>query len=139
MNSTARILLSLTLFLGLALPLKAENSHPWLIGKAGYHEAMQIQKKTGDPVLLYFFTTWCPYCKSFEKNILSTAQVETALDGVPKVLIDVDQEKELAQQYGIDRFPLVYVVKDKKIEPMNTAGTGESFIEEARALGLKVR
>ena len=47
----------------------AVNRKEWFSGKKGYEKAVSAQKVTGEPMLLYFYTTWCPYCDDFKQRV----------------------------------------------------------------------
>ena len=56
-------------------------------------------------MVLYFTATWCGPCKMFKP----TVQAVSAELGVSINYIDVDQQKDLAQQYGISSVPTIIV------------------------------
>jgi thioredoxin 1 len=56
-------------------------------------------------MVLYFTATWCGPCKMF-KPVVQAVSAET---GVNINYIDVDQQKDLAQQYGISSVPTIIV------------------------------
>lgn len=56
-------------------------------------------------MVLYFTAVWCGPCKMFKP----TVQAVSAELGVGINYIDVDQQKELAQQYGISSVPTIIV------------------------------
>ncbi len=64
------------------------------------------------PVLLDFFATWCGPCRMVGPVLEEIAQENQQIK-VAK--IDVDQEPELAQKFGVTSIPLLVVMKDGKI------------------------
>jgi thioredoxin-like negative regulator of GroEL len=131
------MLLSAGLFAGAKLP---EPPFPWYGGAEGYKAAVETQKSSQQPILLYFYTTWCPYCRGFEKKVLHTPEVEKALSGTVRVKIDVDFEKELAEKFGIESFPRVIVVSalGKRTE-IHTERNIQSFLQQIRKTGIRTR
>jgi len=58
----------------------------------------------------YFTATWCGPCKAF-KPIMK----EVANDGYSVEFIDVDEQQNLAQQYGVRSIPSV-VIEENGVE-----------------------
>ena len=58
----------------------------------------------------YFSATWCGPCKAF-KPIMQ----EVANDGYSVEFIDVDEQQNLAQQYGVRSIPSV-VIEENGVE-----------------------
>lgn len=65
------------------------------------------------PVLVDFFATWCGPCKMVSPIV---EQIETEMQGKVKVCkIDIDEERELAMQYGVMSIPTFIVFKEGKV------------------------
>lgn len=65
-------------------------------------------------VLIDFFATWCGPCK-----MLAPVIEELADEDIPNVVIckvDVDEERELANKFGITSIPTLFVMKDGKVD-----------------------
>lgn len=56
-------------------------------------------------MILYFTAEWCGPCKMFKP----TVQAVSAEIGVSINYIDVDQQKDLTQRYGISSVPTIIV------------------------------
>lgn len=56
-------------------------------------------------MVLYFTATWCGPCKVF-KPVVEQVSAET---GVSINYVDVDQQRDLASQYGISSVPTIIV------------------------------
>lgn len=74
---------------------------------------------SSEPVLVDFWAPWCSHCR-----VLNPVLEEFAQDaaGVRIGKVNVDEEPELAKQYGIMSIPTVLYIKDgnvveKKIAP----------------------
>ena len=69
------------------------------------------------PVLSDFWAVWCGPCKMIAPIVEEIAQ---EYDGRVKVgKVDVDEENELAMQFGIESIPTLLLIKDgKTVETM---------------------
>ena len=73
-------------------------------------------KASSKPVLLDFFATWCGPCR------MIAPLIEQIADEHPEYVIakiDVDEEPELAQTFGIQSIPTLVVIKNGEV--VNTA------------------
>lgn len=66
------------------------------------------QIKAGSGVVLVdFFATWCGPCK-----MMAPSLEELSEEGYQIFSVDVDQEKELAMEYGVFSIPTMILFKD---------------------------
>jgi thiol-disulfide isomerase/thioredoxin len=66
-----------------------------------YDEGMRLAKAQNKPVLLVFFTTWCPHCKNYSHVFEDPRVVERARDFV-MIHLDADAEEAVASKYARD-------------------------------------
>ncbi len=77
------------------------------ITKANFEE---IVKNAKTPVLVDFWAPWCGPCRMLGPVI---EELATELDGKVTVgKLNVDEEQELAMQYGVMSIPTVILFKD---------------------------
>ena len=120
------------------VPTEAESPghwyDSWYQGAAGYDQAAEEYEKTNQPMLVYVNVGWCPYCRRFEKNILSSPLVKDFLKDKIKVSInpeDGPRENRIAQRYGVRGYPSVFLHPPKPASAVQlyTGLTPEEFIE----------
>ena len=118
----------------------ASTAFPWFDGTRGYNQAMKEQALSGDPIVLYFYTNWCRYCKIFKKDVLNSVRVNDALKSAPRVSLNGDQERDLMAKYGIRGYPTFLVVPKRGTPKQINTGLGkEEFLKACADAGLKIR
>jgi thiol-disulfide isomerase/thioredoxin len=69
--------------------------------------------------LLYFYTSWCPYCKksSVEWNKFKSEWHHKKMDGYELIFkeVDCDINESLATKYNITTYPSIKLIKDESI------------------------
>ena len=88
-------------------------SSSWYESASDYLQAKEEQERLKVPLFVYFRTSWCPYCKKFEKDLLSSDEVTQFMKSVVKVRIDPEagpEERSLANQYGVTGYPSIFIV-----------------------------
>lgn len=109
----------------------------WLVDQAGHHRALQKLKQSPGPFVIYFHATWCPYCKTFNRDVLGTEAVEHFLKAYVRVRVDGDKEKGLMKKYGATGYPTFYVFsREGKKTRIPHDLIPEEFITRCRQAGL---
>ena len=85
------------------------------ISKEGFDKAVA----QGSPMLVDFWASWCGPCKMLAPTVDKLAEKYDGKVIVGKV--DVDEEQELARQFGVMSIPTVVLFKDGK-EVQRTVG-----------------
>ena len=81
---------------------------------AGLEEGFQIAQQENKPVMMYFWAIWCQYCARFQTDTLGNPQVKKILEeDYVLVAMDLDIDREVAQQYGVN-YPPYLVFMDTK-------------------------
>lgn len=94
-------------FSGSPLPASAGEEIKWMSLEAAKVEA----QKTGKPIMISFYTTWCGYCKKLERETFREPAVIKTLNAyfLP-VKLDGDDEAGLARKYLVRGFPTIVFV-----------------------------
>ncbi len=93
------------------------------IGKESYKNEIENYNGT---VLIDFFAPWCTPCKTMANVIESVA--DRAGDSVKICKVNVENEKELANQFGIMSIPTLVVMKNGEIKNRSIGVTGKKAI-----------
>lgn len=106
----------------------------WLQNADGYDKALAERKLTNKSMIVYMSVGWCPYCRKFEKEVLSSPKVREFLKDKIKVVLNPEigqRENELAFQYGIRGFPSLFLHPPQPARALRfpTNVTPEEFIE----------
>jgi thioredoxin-related protein len=81
---------------------------------SGLEEGFQIAQQENKPILMYFWAIWCQYCARFQTDTLGNPQVKKILEeDYVLVAMDLDIDREVAQQYGVS-YPPYLVFMDPK-------------------------
>lgn len=76
-----------------------------IVDQAGFNSALQ----GNNPVLVDFFAEWCGPCKMLAPIL---EKLSSEYEGkVDIIKVDIDEEGELAQKYGIQSIPTLVVFK----------------------------
>ena len=80
-------------------------------------------------VLLDFYADWCGPCKAMGETL---AEFQNASE-VKLMKIDVDQDRELAQKYGVRGIPCFVFMEDGKIK---NRATGMQTLQQLKDLTI---
>ncbi len=99
----------------LAGPATALDSRPgrpdfegWYEGADGLVEALEVRQRDRLPLFLYIYTDWCPYCRQFERELLTDRDVDSYLDALLAVRMNPEsgaRESQLARRFGVRGYP----------------------------------
>lgn len=82
----------------------------------------------GLPVVLDFYATWCGPCKKIAPIIEELAAEFDGKIAVGKC--DVDENDEIAAQYGIRNIPTVLFIKDGQVVDKHVGAAPKSLFDE---------
>lgn len=73
--------------------------------------AKQEAKRTGKPILVDFFASWCGPCKLMDKQTWANADVIKETQRWITVRVDVDHNQQLAAQYHVQAIPTLFLLR----------------------------
>ena len=98
------------------------------ITKSNFEETVL---KSDKPVLLDFWASWCGPCR-MQGPIID--QLSASYSNVVFGKVNVDEEPDLASEYGITSIPTLIIFRDGRVIDQVTGVTSKASIE--RMLGL---
>ena len=110
------------------------ESNPWYSGSGEYVTAMHEHRSMQTPLLVYFYTDWCPYCKKLDQEIFPSNEVVQFMRSVNKVRINPEagpDERALADQFGVRGYPSVFILPSNSDAPIKIypfTKVGETFV-----------
>ncbi len=95
------------------MTLAEMNSTKWFYD---LDQAKKVAAATGKKIFVDFYATWCGPCKRLEKDCFSTDEFKKFGSKLVFCRIDVDDQKSVAEAYGITAMPTQDVLdKDGKV------------------------
>ncbi len=105
-------------------------SYGWYEDADGYRNALSQQRIQHAPMLVYFRTDWCPYCRAFDGR-LGDAEMQRKLGAAIKVRLNPEhgpeERKLFSEVFGGKSFPSIYWMRDG--EPPRKLSAGSSVAE----------
>ena len=96
------------------------------VTSSNFNEVVLNSEKT---VFVDFYADWCPPCKMLAPIIEEVAS-ETPNENLVFVRVNIDDEEELANKYGIQSIPTLILIKDGKEVNRSVGYIDKSAVEE---------
>ena len=130
----------LTLYnlLGGQIPVAQGNAGKKVVISTQYDKGQTYAKaqETKKPMVVFFYTDWCGFCQRFAPTfhkIVKSKEIKKDV-GIAYVNCEKQENSQLMQEYGIEGFPTVFVVKDgKKTQLENGTFFGPDAVEVVKA------
>ncbi|MFH1800283.1 MAG: thioredoxin family protein [Candidatus Omnitrophota bacterium] len=115
-------------------PATGQWSEGWYQGASGYDQAVEEYKQTNRPMVVYMSVRWCPYCRKFEKGVLSSPLVKDMMKDMIKVNINPEsgrREDDIAFQYRVRGYPSFFLHPPQpgRAVQLSTGVTPEMFVK----------
>ncbi|MBN2011617.1 thioredoxin family protein, partial [candidate division KSB1 bacterium] len=108
------------LILLLANHLLSAEFDGWFHGTSGYNSAYKLAFQKNEPMIVYFHTDWCGWCKKLNTQYLEINSVKTFLNNIVKAEINPDissADKATSNSYSVKGYPTFLVVMPNINEP----------------------
>ncbi|MCM8761588.1 MAG: tetratricopeptide repeat protein, partial [Candidatus Omnitrophica bacterium] len=83
----------------------AADSPQWYYS---YEEALKTAARQGKPVMAFFYTTWCVWCRKLDEVAYADRSVINASRDFVCLRVDADRNREIAYGYGAARLPAIF-------------------------------
>ena len=92
---------------------------------SSYEEGLQLAGKEGMPVLLFFHSESCTWCKKMERETFPDPTVKNLMANYVFVSIDTDKDKKTTKEYAVNGIP-AYAITNANKEHLKF---GDKFID----------
>lgn len=75
------------------------------------------EETMGDVTLYFFYTTWCPHCKTAKPEWQSLKDEVSVVNGRRIIYkeVDCDEDSDLASKFKVEGYPTIKLVTDDKV------------------------
>ena len=75
-----------------------------------FEDAKKLALATNRFIIVDFWATWCGPCKKMDRDSWDNQEVKMLLENYVAVKIDIDQNRDIASNYGIQSIPNMFIL-----------------------------
>jgi thioredoxin-related protein len=76
-----------------------------------YNDTLAAARKSDKHIILFFYSTTCPYCDLMEKETLTERETTALMRQIVLFLrLDGDKRRDLARLYGVRAYPTMWLL-----------------------------
>lgn len=118
-TKTIIILVLVALFIAVSVYIYNAYVEPRLNPTYVANKEFEEQTSKKEAELLFFYTEWCPYCKK-AKPIWNEVKEKYENEPINNTIvyfkeIDCDKDEKMADEYNIEGYPTIKLIKDGQI------------------------
>src|SRR4051794_6873121 len=121
MNIFQRIQFTIVAFSILATaagtPARAERVS-WFVR---YDQAAAASRKSGKPMMIDFYTSWCGWCKKLDRDVYTDSDVCKLADSFIPLKINAEVYPKIAAKFGVNGYPNIFFI-DPNGKQLNVIG-----------------
>lgn len=87
----------------------------WYKDATGYERGLAEHKASHKPMLLYFYTDWCPHCRNLDRRMFSTSEFQARFPSLIKVRVNPERSagnRDLGNRFKVSRYPSMFVFEE---------------------------
>lgn len=122
---------------GSAVGTAKKNAAGWYSGYDGYVAALRESERSGVPMLVYFYTNWCPHCRHVDNALLPDAAVSERLSALIKVRVNAEGvtfERALFGKFQAGGVPYMIVQKGNRVRQVSIGKKPALFLAAVDAV-----
>jgi len=99
-------------------PIISDEEHTYvgsLVWYNSYDRGLRLAEEQNKPVMLYFWATWCKFCRKLESEVFPDPQVNALLrQNFVLVAVNVDTDKRVSSKYGVQYPPAMIFITPRE-------------------------
>lgn len=81
--------------------------------------------------LLFFYATWCPPCRFYDREVITPLEQCVGADRI--IRVNAQDDPQMAEKYGVEKLPTIVILEGNKRILQSTGGyTAEELIKRLK-------